>query len=266
MKPAMSLYTYGGDIRTGRMTVKDAIDHAAGLGVRAVEVIDEQHLPNWPYTSAAQILELKDYVHSLGMEVCCFSAYLPDMIRSDRRATVAEITQAATDRIVIAHLLGAKVVRPAYIGTGFQDLLRVVLESIPVLEKYDIVWGLEIHAPFKPLDYLNLYNAAFRGCPHVKVIPDFSCWQSQGLPTEYGSEPVESIKALVPITTHVHGKAHVFDAAGEEPNTPYRALMSALKEGGFEEYIVAEYEGWLLRYEPSREVATTHMNLIKKYL
>lgn len=266
MKPAMSLYSYGGDIRTGRMAVRDAIEHAASLGVKAVELVDEQHLPDWPYTSAAQIIELKSRIKSLGMEVCCFSTYLPDLIRSDRRATVAEIIEAAKKRIVIAELLETRIVRPAYIGTGFNDLAAVIHASIPMLETCNLIWGIEIHAPYKPLDFLALYNHEFAGCRNVKLVPDFSCWQRKGLPGECGFESVDSLRKVVPITAHVHGKAHTFDATGEEPNTPYGDLLSVLKEEGYKDYIVAEYEGWMFQDLPSREVAATHLDLIRRYL
>jgi len=39
-KVGMSLYTYGADIRRSRMTVREAIEHAASLGVEGIEFVD----------------------------------------------------------------------------------------------------------------------------------------------------------------------------------------------------------------------------------
>ena len=46
-KVGISLYTYGANLRAGKMTVKECIDHAASLGVEGIELVDKQHIPNY---------------------------------------------------------------------------------------------------------------------------------------------------------------------------------------------------------------------------
>ena len=96
-------------------------------------------------------------------------------------------------------------------------------------------------------------------------MPDFSCWQSQGAPTQATNNPIGNFVDLIPNTCHCHAKAHTFDEKGEEPNTPYKELLGALKTANFEGYVVAEYEGWFLGDVDSRNMVETHINLLKRY-
>ena len=48
-KIGISLYTYGADIFSRRMSVKEAIDHAASLDIEGIEIVSKQHVPNYPY-------------------------------------------------------------------------------------------------------------------------------------------------------------------------------------------------------------------------
>lgn len=263
MKAGISLYSYGGDLHSRRMSVRQAIRHAAEIGCEGIELIGDQHLPNWPYTSISDLLDLRDLIESLGMEVSCFSSYLIYMLRSDRNQTQEELISVAQEHIKIANMLGAKICRPIYSADNKKDLFHVINACLPILNQYNIIWALEVHSPFPP----SFYNEVIQeiNSPFVRLLPDFSCWQSMGLPTEFSANNVETFKEILPYTAYCHGKAHVFDANGEEPNTPYKALMEALKAVNFDGYVVAEYEGWLMGYADSRTIVKTHFDLINKY-
>src|SRR5512136_2872594 len=114
MKVGISLYSYGGDLHSRRMTVRQAIEHAAEIGCEGVELIGDQHLPNWPNTSIADVIQLRKLIESLGMEVSCFSSYLVYMLRSDRNQTKDELVREARNHIILADMLGARICRPIY--------------------------------------------------------------------------------------------------------------------------------------------------------
>jgi sugar phosphate isomerase/epimerase len=57
----------------------------------------------------------------------------------------------------------------------------------------------------------------------------------------------------------------MFDENGEEPGTPYKELLQALKDANYEGFIAAEYEGWLMQPLDSKMIAQKHINLINKY-
>jgi len=65
----------------------------------------------------------------------------------------------------------------------------------------------------------------------------------------------------------IDAKAHMFDANGEEPNTPFGKLTPITEDSGFNGYISAEFEGRRLGdFSHSRKIVETHVNLIRKYL
>jgi sugar phosphate isomerase/epimerase len=162
----------------------------------------------------------------------------------------------------LANVLGAKICRPIYFAEK-ERLKEVITECIPYLVENNMVWCIEVHSPYPPHFYTDVVSSL--NSPSVKLLPDFSCWQTMGLPTEYSGNDVTVLKEMLPFVGHVHGKAHFFNEMGEEPFTPYRELLKVLKDNDYKGYVVAEYEGYLLRYDDSRKIAETHLNLIRKY-
>ena len=263
MKLGISIYTYGTDIHAGRITVEDAIRHAASLGAQGVELIGEQHFMTYP-DAQAEAARLRALVESLGMEVACYSTYINGLIRQDRRATFEELVQKAESDILMAKTLGAKIWRPAFFAAPMQSLIDLVNAVLPMLEEQGIIWGAELHAPFPPMYYKEALDAV--NSPYFRLIPDFSCWAKGGLDGKYIDAGLDTLEALAPYCVHCHGKSHGFDENGEDPNTDYKNILATLKKMGFEGYVVCEYEGWLLRAgKPSFEIAETHFNLLKRY-
>lgn len=277
MKSGMSLYSYSGDIMAQKMNVYDAIEHSAEIGCKGIELVAEQHIPNWPYPTYKDLVDLREKTESLGMKIVVMSCYIGTMIRSNRDQTQEELINYAKQEIFCANVLGAKIVRPMYFAVGDllqlgneqvvdqkKEMIDIITACLPDLKKYDMVWGLELHAPY-PIDYLTDIVKRIDS-PYVKLILDFSMWQTQGLPSEYGCNPVETVKDLIPYTCHCHGKSHNFNDEGEEPFTPYKEIIMMLKESHYDGYVVAEYEGWHLRYLDGRTMAKKNFDLINKYI
>jgi sugar phosphate isomerase/epimerase len=263
VKIGISIYSYGADLISRKMTVRDAIEHAAEVGCEGIVLEADHHLPNWPNTSVADIIAIRKFVESLGMEVACFGAYLLDMLRTDRRQTQAELVKEATKDIILANMLGARICRPFYSADTKEDLRAVISDCVPVLEEYNVIWAIEVHSPFPPSYYNDVVQTI--NSPYVRLLPDFSCWQTMGLPSEFSALDISTFVEILPYTACCHGKAHVFNEDGEEPGTPYKALLQALKEHKYEGYVAAEYEGWVMRYADSRMTAKTHVDLIRRY-
>ncbi|WP_238655467.1 sugar phosphate isomerase/epimerase family protein [Paenibacillus piscarius] len=47
----------------------------------------------------------------------------------------------------------------------------------------------------------------------------------------------------IPYIMHVHGKFYEMDESLQEPSIPYKDILDALKQGGYNGYICSEYEG-----------------------
>lgn len=277
MKIGVSLYSYGADIHARRMTLRDAIDHAASLDIDGIEIVAEQVLPNWGRPQLPELVGIRDYLGEKGLELANFSCYLNDRVRTDRPQTRQELIDTAHQSIELAALMGAKVIRPVYLNLSEakggvaasaqaereQDLVEIIRACVPALEAKGLTWALEIHAPFPVAFYADVLKAV--DSPRVKLLPDFSCWQTSGLPSEYQNNPISTFVEILPDTVHCHGKGHVFDEDGEEPHTPYRELLGALNDFGYEGYVVAEFEGWWMADHDSRAEVEKHVALLKRH-
>lgn len=271
-KIGISLYSYGADIFSRRMTVREAIEHAASLGVEGIEIVSKQHIPNYPNPSVYDLEDLRDYIESFGMLVSCYSTHVEEEIRHDRDATWGELIKMVKDHIAEAHLVGAKVVRPyiaqtesaASVNDWAEKIIKVIREVLPLLRKYDLKWGTEIHSPMPPASIIHIINSVNE--KDVGLVPDFSAWQTKGLPGETGGGTLEEFRTAMPIAVHVHAKAHEFDEKGEEPFTPYKDLLTIIKESNYDGYISAEFEGWWMRDADSKKTVKTHVDLLRRYL
>ena len=264
MKRGISLYSFSGDIQTGAMTVEDAIRYSAELGADGIEIVAEQHLPGWPNVSADRLLSIRRLCSELGLEIFCFSIYLNSLNRSDRPATDDEYVEMMRRGIAACMVLGTKIIRPAYFPKSPEHLASLVERCIPMLKDAGVVWAVELHAPFPPAFYTQTLEAV--DSPWFRLIPDFSCWQKAGAAGHFQANDPSTLIPLLKWTVHIHAKGHTFDENGKEPNTPYKELIAILKEHGYEGSIVAESEGWIFNYHPTKEVTKTHFELLKRYI
>jgi len=263
MKLGLSLYSFGADFHAGKTTVHDAIRKAAELGCDGVEIIAEQHIPGWPNPSLDDLTEIRELIASLGMEIFCFSCYFGKNIRADRPQTFDEMVHHAKRMIALTAYIGAPIMRPAFNAEPVSQLTELVTALLPTLEKYNVIWGVELHAPHPPSYYLEALQAV--ESPWFRLVPDFSCWQGPNAPGQIQTNELSTFEPLLKYTVHCHGKAHMFDANGEEPNTPYKELLGMLRDHGFEGSVAGEFEGWIINYQPSEQPAKILFDLLEKH-
>jgi sugar phosphate isomerase/epimerase len=233
----MSLYSYGANLMTQKMTIKECIEHAASLGVEGIELVDNRHIPNYPYQSIYDLQDLREYVESFGMKVSCYSTYIEEPKGSSD--PLEDFVKIFKKQIVETKILGINIIRPAFFpprGMSFakfagysekliQDLAPKIL---PYCKKQDTIWAAEIHAPNPPEVFLKLVKEINN--EYFRLVPDFSGWQTKGIPGAAGASSIELFKKCIPYSVHVHAKAHVFDENGEEPGTPYVWVLNRKSE------------------------------------
>jgi sugar phosphate isomerase/epimerase len=266
------------------MTFKDAIAFAADLGVEGVEIVSTQSFLDYPL-SPRQLLEMRDYIESFGMEVACWSTYIDCWKTSIRQATLEDQIQQALDQLAEAKVIGAKNYRaspplprghhrnigePAVSDEEYYEFNERVEKPwirgiLATLKKYGITLVKEIHAPVPPKVCLDLVKDINN--EYVGLCPDFSVWEELEVkePGQMKAYPIEDFKACVPYTKHVHAKAHVFNERGEEPNIPFHKLIPILKESGYTGWITAEFEGGRTTMD-SKTAVKTLVELIRRYL
>ena len=87
MKVGVSLHSYVTDLKKGSITVDQALEHAASVGSKCIELVDAEHFLDWPHPRMADLFHVKELIESLGMELVNFSRYTEDEYSADYRCT-----------------------------------------------------------------------------------------------------------------------------------------------------------------------------------
>jgi len=235
MKVGVTLYSYGRDLNSGKMTVEDAIKHAASCGAKCIETVDQCHFRDWPHTKLADLFRMKELIQSLGMEWINWSQYTEEEYSADYKCTEDDMVDQVKESIYHAYILGIPVTRITPYPNVDPAKNMVIERCLPFAEKCKVTMGFEIHSPQKPDKFIALMKQF--NSKYLSVVPDFSAWAYDM------NLPLETFRECLPYTMHIHGKSHaVIPEGGDEPSIPYKGLMTILKEYKYSGSIVAEYE------------------------
>jgi sugar phosphate isomerase/epimerase len=235
IKVGVTLHSYVVDMKKHRITVDEAIRHAASCGAKCIEIVDAEHFLDWPHPKMTDIFHVKDLITSLGMELVNFSQYTENEYSADYRCTEEDKILQVKESILYAHIMGAPMTRlTPFVNVDPADN-KVIEKCLPFAEKYNIKLCFEIHSPQKPDKFLRVMKK-FKS-PYLGLVPDFSAWWYAG------HLSLDSFRECLPYTIHVHGKGtSIIDEGHDEPNIPYRDLMAILRDYKYSGSIVAEYE------------------------
>jgi sugar phosphate isomerase/epimerase len=235
MKVGVSLHSYVVELKNHKITVDEAIRHAASCGAQCIEIVDAEHFLDWPHPKLADLFHVKELIESLGMELVNFSQYTENEYSAEYICSEEDKISQVKESILYAHILGAPMTRVTPFINVLPSANRVIEECLPLAEKYQVKICFEIHSPATPDKFLKVMKQF--NSPYLGLVPDFSAWYYAG------GLSLDSFKKCLPYTIHVHGKAHaIIGDKGDEPTIPYRALMTTLKDYGYTGSIVAEYE------------------------
>lgn len=235
MKVGVTFHSYIADMKKHNITVDEAIEHAAGCGAKCIELVDAEHFLDWPHPKMTDLFHVKERIESFGMELVNFSQYTENEYSADYRCSEEDKVQQVKESILYAHILEAPMTRVTpFVNVDPADN-RVIEKCLPFAEKYGVKLCFEIHSPATPDRFLEVMREF--ASPYLGLVPDFSAWYYAG------GLSLDSFRECLPYTIHVHGKATtIISEDGDEPNIPYRDLMTILKEYGYTGSIVAEYE------------------------
>jgi sugar phosphate isomerase/epimerase len=235
MKVGVTLYSYGRDLSKGKITIEEAIEHAAGCGAKCIETVDQCHFKEWPHPKLADLFRIKNLIESLGMEWVNWSQYTEEEYSADYKCSEDDMVDQVKESIYYSHILGIPVTRITPFPNVDPAKNHVIERCLPFAEKCNVIMGFEIHSPQKPDRFLELikqFNSKF-----LSVVPDFSAWAYDM------NLSLDSFRDCLPYTAHIHGKSHaVIPEGGDEPTIPYKSLMTVLKDYKYSGSIVAEYE------------------------
>ncbi len=170
IKRGVSLYSYQQEYYLGQMTLEDCIKAVADLGADGVEIISEAMIPNFPNPPQAWVDNWFSLMDKYKTKPTCYDAFMDGQIYEDVFISDDEAVEAMERDIKVAARLGFKTMRVLCAVP-----LRIIERALPCAEKYNIIMGIEVHAPFKlgtPWieEYVDFIKKT--GTKHFGIIPD----------------------------------------------------------------------------------------------
>ena len=179
IKRGVSLYSLQEEYYTGKMNLEDCIAATANtIGVKGIEVIAEQMFPgNYPDPSDEFVEQWFGWMKKYGTTPTCMDAFLDYTMFRNRLLTDKEQIDLVARDLKLASKLGFTCIRSLCITP-----LHIIEACLPIAEKYNVIIGLEIHAPYSidskwATDLVNLIERT--GTKYAAFIPDFGIFATR---------------------------------------------------------------------------------------
>jgi sugar phosphate isomerase/epimerase len=192
-KLGVSVYSWGQQLRTGQMTLEDAIAEISDMGAEGVEVLGEAHIPNYPNPPASFIKNWFAWMEKYNTKPAAYDTFVDTMFYRNRSLTPDEAAARLAVDFKLANQLGIKALRqqwPPYPADNKEDeinapyvksklAMETIMKALPAAEKYDVRMGIELHSPTQLksafIDAI-LEQIHKTGTKHFGFCPDFSAF------------------------------------------------------------------------------------------
>ena len=149
-----------------------------------------------------------------------------------------------------AKFLGCHSIRVNAAGKGDRNAVaNAAVESLGRLSEYGAKEGIHIlvenHGGHSS-DAAWLSEVIMQvNNPFCGTLPDFGNFRINLFPPKF-YDPIMGMKELMPYAKGVSAKSREFDGLGQEKTIDFRAMISAVKEFGYNGHVGIEYEGYKL--------------------
>jgi hypothetical protein len=272
----------------GTKTFDEILETVAEINPDKSIDLMEDYVPCHPHTDMCELVKLKKRIESFGL-IINSNWFYTDLIGAVYVESFDKVVNDLKEYILVVATLGAKFMNtpldcPLLPGMSYEEgyelVLKIYEEIIPVAEEYNVIIGIDGGLPgfCSPRTALKLVKDL--GSDYLTVTPDFEAWRtpSEDIPGLFietaDSEKTEGLSIDVfedclPYSPLIHAKFLSFDKKGEEPNFPIAEMMSLVKKSNREHTFVIEYEGWIPDINPHLDPATETkkgIDLLKRYL
>lgn len=267
----VTLYSFTTEYRSFQWSFEDCMRKAAELGPRmGIEIVGPQHHRGFPEVPKEFERMFKSSCERNGLIPTSYGSYADAYFWPDRDFTPDELVDYTIPQLKGAARLGFPVVRLQY------NVAPVIERLLPYAKKYKLKMGYEIHTPLmfeNPTCQELIRHVKKISSEHLGFVPDCGIFElPSGRPSgsPEGEMPKPSnpraLADIMPYIFHVHGKFHrMID--GEVPDVPFDEIVRVLIEGGFQGWMVTEFEGSNLgSYPNSFEIVKAHHALIRRYI
>ena len=259
----------------GTKTFDQILAAVADLGPDQRIDLMEDYVPCHPHTDMYELVQLRRRIESFGLTINS-NWFYTDLLGAVHVDSFEKVVADLKEYVVVVATLGARFMNtpldsPLLSGMtpeeGFEVILRIYEEVVPVAEQHGVVIGIDggLAGFCSPRTALRLVQEL--GSDHLTVTPDFEAWRTptKDIPGLFVETPdVEKTDGLpidvfadcLPYSPLIHAKFLTFDEHGEEPNFPIAEMMSLVRNSSREHTFVVEYEGWIPDINPQLDPIT----------
>ena len=175
IKRGITLYSLQDAYYFHKLDLEDCIAASADMGIEGIEIIPDQMIREFPNISDDFIDKWHGMMERYGVTPICTNDFVETRLYKHRKITEDEQLERFIKSVHLAKRLGCFIIREQF-ALGEELMTPRLLERcLPYAEKYNVIIGMEVHAP----NYLgNPDNDAFikimDKSPFVALIVDFS--------------------------------------------------------------------------------------------
>ncbi len=161
IKLGATLYSYGGDLHQGYMSLEDCIADVADMGGEGIEILGESHVPDYPNPPNRWVERWFGWMEKYHTKPSAYDLFVDTMFYKNRLLTVDEAVERMVRDFKLANRLGFKILRqqvPPYPADNPADqkwapyvkstpAMQVIEKALPHAEKYDVKMAVELHSP-----------------------------------------------------------------------------------------------------------------------
>ena len=171
----ITLYSFQEALYFKKLDLEDTIAACADMGARGVEIIPDQSIREFPNVSDAFIDRWHGMMERYGTVPVCMDDFVETRLYKHRPISEDEQLERFIRAAKLANRLGCHIMREQF-ALG-EDLMtpHLLERCLPYAEKYDVVIGMEIHAPnYLGNPQIDPFMEIMRKNPYAAVILDFS--------------------------------------------------------------------------------------------
>ena len=175
IKRGITLYTFQDAYYFQKMDLEDLLAATADMGAEGVEIIPDQMIREFPDVSDAFIDQWHGMMERYGLTPTCMDDFVESQLYKHRKVSEDELVERFIRAARLANRLGCFIVREQFALGGELMTPRLLERCLPHAEKYQIIIGLEVHAPnYLGNPEMDPYLEIMEKNPHAALIVDFS--------------------------------------------------------------------------------------------
>ena len=267
-KRGVALYSYSAEFGFEK-TLEDCFEDLKDMGATGVEILANTHIENYPCPTDEWVNYWFSLCDKYEVEPVEYGHWIDCRVLQDRMLTTGEAVERLEQDLRLAHRLGFKVLRTKMSVVDdalnpVENWREIIRGALPLAERLGLTMCPEIHIPTNLKsqmiqDYIDFINET--GTKSFGLNIDFSVFRRKFDEGEFvdphfvPNEP-EDIIPLLPYIYCCHAKFIHMNDDFEETTIPYKEVLTALRDNGYDGYLLSEYEGGD-KYDQGYEVGQT---------